>query len=70
MFWLPEKGNGIMNEKYRPSYKVSGKAMNMIADIAPAQCAEVYLCKTGHSSPCDILPFRAYKFPHAVKESI
>ena len=59
-----------MNEKYMPSYKVSDKAMNMIADIASAQCAEVYFGKTGRFFPCDILPFRAYKFPHAVKESI
>ncbi|MBR3222831.1 MAG: hypothetical protein IKF72_11475 [Kiritimatiellae bacterium] len=59
-----------MREKYMPSCKVNDKAMNLNADIAPAQCAEVYLCKTGRFSPCDILPFRAYKFPHAVKESI
>ena len=59
-----------MSEKYMPSYKVSDKAMNMIADIAPTQCAEVYLGKIGRFSPCDILPFRAYKFPHAVTESI
>lgn len=59
-----------MSEKYMPSYKVNDKAMNMIADIVPAQCAEVYFGKTGSLSPCDILPFRAYKFPHAVKESI
>ena len=58
-----------MNEKYMPSYKVSDKAMNMIAGIAPAQCAEVYLGKIGRFPPSDILPFRAHKFPHAVKES-
>ena len=59
-----------MSEKYMPPYKMSDKAMNMSADIASAQCAEVYLGKTGRLFPCDILPFRAYEFPHAVKESI
>ena len=59
-----------MSEKYMSPCKVSDKAMNMIADIASAQCAEVYLGKIGRSSLSDILPFRAYKFPHAVKESI
>ena len=56
-----------MSEKYMPPYKVSDKAMNMIADIASAQCAEVYFGKIDRFFSCDKLPFRAYKFPHAVK---
>lgn len=59
-----------MSEKYMSPCKVSDKAMNMIADITPAQCAEVYFGKIGRFFSCGILPFRAYKFPHAVKESI
>ena len=40
-----------MKEKYMPPYKVSNKAKNTIADIVPAQCAEVYFGKTGSLSP-------------------
>jgi hypothetical protein len=51
-----------MSEKYMPSYKVNDKAMNMIADIVPAQCAEVYFGKTWSLSPVIYFLFRHINF--------